>query len=72
MRHLTLNSLAHNQHALVKIIKPNGAKAPSFNNYIGEFMIDKLICEAYWQSMQAFLLAEVDSYTDWHPVFGIL
>jgi len=35
-------------------------------------MIDKLICEAYWQSMQAFFLAEVDSYTDWHPVFGIL
>jgi hypothetical protein len=56
----------------VKIIKPNGAKAPSFNNYIGEFMIDKLIREAYWQSMQAFLSAEVDSYTDWHPVFGIL
>jgi hypothetical protein len=64
--------LAHNPHALVKIIKPNGAKAPSFNNYIGEFMIDKLIREAYWQSMQAFLSAEVDSYTDWHPVFGIL
>ena len=32
----------------------------------------ELIREAYWQSMKAFLLAEVDSYTDWHPVFGIL
>jgi hypothetical protein len=35
-------------------------------------MIEALIREAYWQSMQAYLSAEVGTYTDWHPVFGIL
>jgi hypothetical protein len=35
-------------------------------------MTEALIREAFWQSMQAFIEAEIDSYTDWHPVFGIL
>ena len=35
-------------------------------------MTKALIREAFWQSTQAFLAAEVGSYTDWHPVFGIL
>jgi hypothetical protein len=35
-------------------------------------MTKTFIHEAFWQSTQAFLAAEVGSYTDWHPVFGIL
>jgi len=35
-------------------------------------MTEALIREAYWQSMQALIAAEFDSYTDWHPVYGIL
>jgi len=35
-------------------------------------MTKSLIREAFWQSTQAFFAAEVDTYTDWHPVFGIL
>ena len=37
-------------------------------------MTKALIREAYWQSMQALIEANNNqvSYTDWHPVFGIL
>jgi hypothetical protein len=56
----------------LKTNKPNGAQAPTFLIKRRNKVTLELIREAYWQSMKAFLLAEVDSYTDWHPVFGIL
>ena len=35
-------------------------------------MTEALIREAFWQSTRAFIEAPIGSYTDWHPVFGIL